>query len=291
MTNRTRRPAPRSLPAPPARRRARRSADDLLEDLVGDLEVRVHRADVVVLLEGLDQAEELRGARLVEFDARRRALHDVGALDLDAPLLDRRAHRREVAGGADDLERVLVGDDVLGARLDGEKQIVLAVARGVDRDNAALLEQIRDAARLTEVAAVLAQQVAHVGAGAVAVVGVGLDQKRRAARSVTLIEDGLDRVGVRAGARALGDRALDVVLGHRGVLGLLHGVPERRVRLGVPPALARRHADRARELRELRAAAGVDDRLLVLDAGPFGVSRHATHSRRPPDRLPAGALG
>src|ERR1035441_666510 len=48
--------------------------DDLLEDLVGDVEVGVDRADVVVLLERLDEPEQLGRSRLVELAARGRAL-------------------------------------------------------------------------------------------------------------------------------------------------------------------------------------------------------------------------
>src|SRR6185369_8760450 len=93
-------------------------------------------------------------------------------------------------------------------------------------------------------------------------------------RAVALVDDGLQRVGVAALAGALGDRSLDVVLGHRGVLGLLDGELERRVAVGVSPALLGGHRDRPRELREQLAAAGVDDRLLVLDPGPLGMPSH-----------------
>ena len=45
----------------------------------------------------------------------------------------RPAHRREVGQLGDHLEDVLVGGDVLGARLDRHHQIVFGVARGVDQ--------------------------------------------------------------------------------------------------------------------------------------------------------------
>ena len=77
--------------------------------------------------------------------------------------------------------------------------------------------------------------MADLGAGAVAVVGQRLDEHRDAAGAVALVDDGLERVGVGALAGALGDRALDVVLGHRGVLGLLDGQPERGLPSTSPP--------------------------------------------------------
>ena len=170
-------------------------------------------------------------------------------------------------------------DDVLGAGVDRRLEVVLRPARGVHDDHAALLEQVRDRPGLAERPAVLAEDVAHLGAGAVAVVGERLDQDRHAAGPVALVHDRLDRVGVRALARALGDRALDVVLGHRGVARLLDRVGQRRVGIGVAAAVARGDRDRARELGELLTAARVHDRLLVLDRGPLRVSGHGTKSR------------
>ena len=164
--------------------------------------------------------------------------------------------------------------DVLGARVDRDHQVVLGVALAVDDDDALLVEQVRDGARLAEVAAVLGERVADLGAGAVAVVRRRLDEHRHAAGAVALVGDGLERLGVGALAGALRDRALDVVLGHRGVLGLLHGQRERGIALDVAAALLRRHRDGARELGEELAAAGVDDRLLVLDPRPFGMTGH-----------------
>ena len=63
-------------------------------------------------------------------------------------------------------------------------------------------------------------------------------------------------------------------LGIEASLGLLDGERERRVALDVAAALLRRDRDRARELGEQLAAARVDDRLLVLDPRPFGVTGH-----------------
>src|ERR1044072_4456888 len=63
------------------------------------------------------------------------------------------------------------------------------------------------------------EEGAHRRAGAVAVVGQRLDEDRDAARAVALVHDRLERVGVGALPRAFGDRALDVVLWHRRVLG------------------------------------------------------------------------
>src|SRR4051812_13879340 len=240
-----------------------------------DIEVAVDLADVVVVLEGVDQAHEAPGDLLVERHAGLRVLDDLGVLELDARGLERGAHRREVAGLGEHLEDVVVDRDVERAGLDRGQQVVLRVARAVDDDHAALVEEVRDGAGFPQIAAVLGEHVTHLGARAVAVVGQRLDEQRDAARPIALVEDGLERVGVRALAGALRDRALDVVLGHGGVLGLLDGERERRVAVDVAAALLRGDRDRARQLREQLAAAGVDDRLLVLDPRPFRGTGHA----------------
>src|SRR3712207_8634514 len=61
----------------------------------------------------------------------------------------------------------------------------------------------------------------------------------RAAGPVALVGDRLDRVSVGPLPRAAVDRPLDVVLGHRGVAGLLHREPQRGVGVRVAATVAR----------------------------------------------------
>ncbi len=153
--------------------------------------------------------------------------------DLDTGALERLAYRAEIGRLADHAQLLAVLAHVLGAGVDRDDQVVLAVAVGVDDDDAAFLEDPGDRARLAEAAVVLGEGVAHVGAGAVAVVGQRIDQDRRAAGPVALEEDLLDRVGIGADAAAAVDRPLDVFLRHRGVAGLLHRGRQGRVGIGV----------------------------------------------------------
>jgi hypothetical protein len=102
----------------------------------------------------------------------------------------------------------------------------------------------RPEAGLAEAAAVAGKGVADLGAGAVAVVGQGLDQDRDAAGAVALVEDRFDRGAVGPGAGAAVDRALDVFLRHRGFFGLLDRRRQRRVVVGVPAAVAGGDDDR-----------------------------------------------
>src|SRR5581483_3749565 len=99
-----------------------------------------------------------------------RALRDVGAVELDPRLLERLASRGQVGGFSQYLEHVFVQHDVLGTGVYRRHQVVLVVARGIDHDHAALVEQVRHRPGLTQATAVLGQRVPDVGPGAVAVV-------------------------------------------------------------------------------------------------------------------------
>ena len=244
----------------------------------GHVEVGVDLVDVVVLFERVDQAQQVFGLAALDLDRALRLHRHVGGLDLDPGLLQRLAHGAQVGRLADHAQLLAVLAHVLGAGVDRGDQVVLAVAVAVDDDHAAFLEDPGDRAGLAEAAVVLGEGVAHLGAGAVAVVGQRLDQDRRAAGPVALEEDPLDRLGVGADAGAAVDRPLDVVLRHRGVAGLLDRRRQGRVAVGVAAAIARRDGDRPRQLGEELAALGVGGALLVLDRRPLRMSGHTWHS-------------
>ena len=134
-------------------------------------------------------------------------------------------------------------------------------------DVAARLEHVGDAAGGAQVAAVLGEDVADLGDGAVAVVGGALHQDGHAARAVTL-EGDLLVGGPLQLARALLDGALDVVGGHVDALGLVHRRAQAGVGVGVAAADARRDGHLADDLGEDLAALGVERALLVLDRVP-----------------------
>ena len=73
------------------------------------------------------------------------------------------------------------------------------------------------------------------------------------------------------------DRALDRVHRHRVVARLADHRAQRRVRLGIAAALARRDFDLADQHREQLAALGVGRALLVLDRMPLGMTGHQRH--------------
>src|SRR5918998_5611413 len=241
---------------------------------------RAHGPDVLLVLERLEQAQHARDLALVDLDLRLGPHRQVGNLDLDGALLERRAHGREVARRGDDLPYVLVANEVLRARIDRDDQFVLVVALDVDEHDALLLEVPGDRARLAKAPAAAREDVAHLGARAVAVVGERLHEHGDAAGCVALIHRGLPRRRVGVVARALGDRPLDVVLRHARVACLLDRGREGRVAGRIGPAVARGDLDCTRELREELPALGVRGALLVLDRGPFRVAGHALESRR-----------
>src|SRR5690606_5027493 len=111
--------------------------------------------------------------------------------------------------------------------------------------------------------------------GAVAVVGQTLDEQRDTVGAVALVGDGLPvgTAGFLTAATLAG--TLDVVVRDRVLLRLLDGVEQGRVTRRVATAGPSRHLDVLDELRAHLAALGIDDRLLVLGGGPFGVAAHS----------------
>ena len=84
-----------------------------------DVEVRVHRADVVGLLERVDQLHQLRGVGLVDRHAGLRAAGSRRrSRSRRRPASSASRHRDEIAGLGDDLVDVVVERDVLGAGVD-----------------------------------------------------------------------------------------------------------------------------------------------------------------------------
>src|SRR6185369_674616 len=128
-------------------------------------------------------------------------------------------------------------------------------------------------AGLAERAFVLREDVAHVRCRAVSVVRERFDEERNAARAVALVRDVLVRLAVGGGAGTACDRALDVVLRHRVVAGLLDRGREGRVGVGIRSAFTRRDDDRARELGKELATLRVRRALLVFDARPLAMPR------------------
>ena len=140
--------------------------------------------------------------------------------------------------------------------------------------HALAVEHVGDRAGVRQRAAVAGHRRAHLHGGAVPVVGEALDQERHAVGPVALVHD---RGVVRAAGLGAGpalDGPVDVVVGDRGLLGLLDGVVERRVARDVTAAHPGGDLDVLDQLGEHLAAPGVDDGLLVLGRRPLGVARH-----------------
>src|SRR5262249_12258674 len=93
-------------------------------------------------------------------------------------------------------------------------------------------------------------------------------------RGVALVGDVLVLGAARFQAGAALDGAVDVVVRHRALLGLLDGVEQRRVAGGVTAAGPGGHLDVLDQLGEKLAALGVHHRLLVLGGRPVRVPTH-----------------
>src|SRR5699024_8656021 len=139
----------------------------------------------------------------------------------------------------------------------------------VDADDAHAGEHVGLRAGVGYGAVVAGHRGAHLAGGPVHDVGQALDEDRDTARAVTLVHDGLPVGPARLLTGAALARTLDVVVGHRGLLGLLDRVEQRGVTGRVPASHPRRHLDVLDQLGEHLAALGVVRRLLVLGRRPF----------------------
>ena len=192
------------------------------------------------------------------------------ALSISMPgLLERVADGRQVAGRGDHLVDVLVERDVLGAGVDRDDQVVLAVARARRRRSRpacrtgrrpsrarrgcrrACRARWRTSAPVRLRLSVSASISSATPAGAVALVETVSNCRRRRPRRCP------------SGSRA---RCCPSASRRRAPSG---SRARARVAVGVSAALPGRDRDRARELGEVLAATGVDDRLLVLDRMPI----------------------
>ena len=102
----------------------------------------------------------------------------------------------------------------------------------------------------------------------------GGDPEGNATGPIALEDNAFNRVGVSTSTGAAIDSSLDVVLGHRGVTGLLDRRRQRRTIIGIAAAIARRNRDRSRQLGEEPAAFGVGSALLVFYRGPLRMPGH-----------------
>ena len=123
-------------------------------------------------------------------------------------------------------------------------------------------------ARFRHVSTVLAEDVANLAYGAVAVVGIDVEQDRHSTRPVTF-ERKLFISSAGKLARAPLDRSLDVVGRHIFGLGGHDSAAQSRVRVRVTATVFRGNADFLDKAGKNLAALGIERALLMLDCGPF----------------------
>src|SRR5690606_36061283 len=117
---------------------------------------------------------------------------------------------------------------------------------------------------------------AHVGSGAIAVVGQRLDDDRHATRAIALIADFVIVLAVRADR--LLDGAIDIVLGHGLGARVDHRQAQTRIERGVGHAHLGSNGDFARQLGKDLRAYGVALALAVHDVFGVGMAGHGSSS-------------
>ena len=128
--------------------------------IVEHVEKTVHVLDLVLAGEG----SEVLGDHL-----------DFGFNKLKALTFESFADGSEIVGSGEDLDDLFVDGDVFCAGVEsGHGDFVFILTCVFDQKNALAVELPGNAVGLAKVAAVLVEVVAHIGCGAVAVVGKGL---------------------------------------------------------------------------------------------------------------------
>ena len=200
--------------------------------------------------------------------------HLHGGLDEGiALLLQGGQHGAEGIGVGVDLKGLLLHLHIVRARIQRvHHHGVLVQILFLDDDDALAVKGPGHAARSPQALAVLVQQVAHLGSGAVAVVGQRVHDYGHAGGSIALVHHVLVAVGI-AGAKRLVNGTLDIVVGHVGGLGLGNDGGQAGVVVGVAAAAGLdRHDHLTGDLGKYLRTLGVRRALGLLNIVPLGMS-------------------
>src|SRR5258708_4034028 len=158
---------------------------------------------------------------------------------------------------------------ILGASFEDQVQQLVFGRRFLWNRNLALsVKHPPDGAGFSQIAAVLAHEMAELADHAVAVGGDNLNQHAHSARSVAFKSGFLKLLAFQlAGAAKNG--ALDIITRHVGGLRCQNRGSQAWIRTRLTAADARGNADFADDSRENAAALGVGGPLLVFNRGPF----------------------
>src|SRR5699024_10123918 len=168
---------------------------------------------------------------------------------------------------------IVVFGDILGAGFERMFENRFVVGIRAVAQHAFALEQIGHGTIRTEIAAIAGEYVAHLGCGAVLVVGHAIDHDGDTVRAIALVADFLVVPGVAVAGTAL-DGTLDVVLRHVGRQRLVHCQPQPRIGIRIAAAHACRDGQLTNQPGEYLAAFLVLRLLAVLDIRPLAVSCH-----------------
>src|SRR5215469_41771 len=250
---------------------------DFFQQFLVDVEVCVHVLHIVMLLEGFHQANHRVCSRSLEFDVVLRNVGHTRRSWCDARLLDGFEHAFVSGRLGRDFPVIAVVVEILSARLKNNVHQVVLFCSALGNDDVTLLvDHPGNGPGFSHVAAVFAEHVADFADGAVAIVGVDVQQNSDASRAVAL-ERELFVGGAGQFAGAALDRPLDVVGGHVCRLGGGNRRTQARVALRIT-AIFGSNGYFLDETGENLAALGIERALLVLNCGPFGMAGHGSTS-------------
>ena len=170
-------------------------------------------------------------------------------------------------------------DHVVRARFQRRFQKLVLICAGGEQQRAAVLEQERDRAIGTEIAAVFAEGMTDFGHGAHAVVGQAIDNHRGTVDAVAFVANFFVVRAINL-ARAALDRPLDGVLGHVVIVGFIHRQTQARIAVDAAAAHLRGDRDFLDQACSNLAFFCILAALAMLDVCPLTVTGHSDLSAR-----------
>ena len=234
---------------------------------------------VVAIFQHIDQTQQFRRSFRVHVRFGRRDHRDFSGVRFQAGGFQRIAYRAHLFPRGINVNRaVVIGHNVFRARFQRRfhDRIFVAFLEG---DNAFFAEQVGNGTVGPQVTAGFGEGMTDFRNGTVTVVGQTFNHHRRAARTVTFIDDGF-HVCIIIAAHAAGNSAVQGVAGHVVAQRFVDCRAQTRVRSRIAAAQTRGGDQLANNFRKDLTALGILCRFAVLGVGPFTMTCHKKLSKK-----------
>lgn len=245
-----------------------------IEEVVGDVDIDVGFFDVVEVIEGVEEFDDLEEFFFAEFDFIGRHVDETGVGCGDSGGIEGIVTGVKVADFCNNGEGLPVIDDIGGTGFEGSKGDGFFVALlFADANVAAVVELPGDGSVFAEDSAVFAECVAEFGDGSVAIFGIDFDEDSDSSVGFPFVEEffvvfSFDIAG------ASGDCSVDVVFWEGCFFGFFDSDAESRISCGIGSAHFCGDDNFTREFGEELAPNGILLAFSDANVFPFTVPSH-----------------